>query len=120
MEFKIDSSRPVYQQIMGYICQAVLSNTYPPGSRIPSVRDLAAEMKVNPNTIQRAMTELEQQGLLISNGTLGKSVTNDLTVVNTMRQASIRAAVDECRAKFHALGLSMEEAAQLLLQNEEV
>ncbi len=120
MDFKIDSSRPVYQQIMDCICQAVLSDKYPPGSRIPSVRELAAEMKVNPNTIQRAMTELEQKGLLISRGTLGKFVTDDLTMVSTMRQASIRSAVQECRVKFRALGLSMEEAAQLLLQNEEV
>jgi len=118
MDWKIDSSRPVYQQIMEHICQAVLSNKYPPGGRIPSVRDLAAELKVNPNTIQRAMTELEQQGLLISNGTLGKFVTEDLDIINTKRQAAIHSATQECIKRFRALGLSMQEAAQLLLEEE--
>lgn len=118
MEWKIDSSRPVYQQIMEHICEAVLSNEYPPGSRVPSVRDLAAKWKVNPNTIQRAMTELEQQGLLISNGTLGKFVTEDLAVIDAKRCGAIRALVQESTAKFRALGLSMQEAAQLLLEEE--
>ena len=119
MDFKIDNSRPVYQQIVEHICQAMLSNEYPSGSRIPSVRDLAAMWKVTPNTIQRAMTELEQQGLLVANGTLGKYVTNDLAMIDAKRQAAIRSVIQESTKKFRALGLSMHEAAELLLQEEE-
>ena len=120
MDFKIDNSRPVYQQIITHICGAVVSNEYPPGSRIPSVRDLAAKWKVNPNTIQRAMTELEQQGLLVCNGTLGKFVTEDVAVIEDKRQAAIDSLVQECREKFQALGLSAQYAAALLLQEKEV
>lgn len=119
MRIKLDSSRPVYQQIMAHFREAVLSNTYPPGSRIPSVRDMAAEMNVNPNTIQRAMTELEQEGLLISNGTLGKTVTDDLTVIDKLRKNAIRQAVAECTERFSSLGLSIQQAAALLLKEEE-
>ena len=119
MQLKINSARPVYLQIEEYIRNAVITNAYPPGSRIPTVRELAAELKVNPNTVQRAMAELEQQGLLITNGTLGKMVTNDQAVIDTIRQSAIQAAIRECIANFHALGISSKEAAQLLLHTEE-
>lgn len=119
MQFKIDSSRPVYIQVEEHIRNAVITNIYPPGSRIPAVRELAAKMKVNPNTIQRAMVELEQQGLLLTNGTLGKIVTNDCKVIDSIRQLAIQKAVKESAVRFHALGLSMQEAASLL-QKEEV
>lgn len=120
MQWKIDSSRPVYVQIMEHVRSAVLSNEYPPGSRIPSVRELAALANVNPNTMQRAMAELEQQGLLISTGTLGRFVTEDKAVIEALRQEAIRDAVKICVARFRELGLSMQEAAKLLSQEEEV
>lgn len=119
MQLKINSARPVYLQIEEYIRNAVITNVYPPGSRIPAVRELAAELKVNPNTVQRAMAELEQQGLLITNGTLGKIVTEDEAVIHAIRQAAVQIAVKECVAQFKNLGISIKEAAQLLLQSEE-
>ena len=119
MQLKINSARPVYLQIEEYIRNAVITNVYPPGSRIPAVRELAVELKVNPNTVQRAMAELEQQGLLITNGTLGKIVTEDEAVIHAIRQAAVQIAVKECVAQFKNLGISIKEAAQLLLQTEE-
>ena len=68
MQLRIDSSRPVYQQIEEFIRNAVITGIYPPGSRVPAVRELAAQMKVNPNTMQRAMAELEQQYAEIQSG----------------------------------------------------
>lgn len=119
MQLKISGSRPVYLQIEEYIRNAVITNIYPSGSRIPTVRELAADLKVNPNTVQRAMTELEQQGLLIANGTLGKVVTADQTVIDSIRQKAIHAAAKDCITQFKDLGLSVKEAAQLLHQLEE-
>ena len=119
MQLKINSARPVYLQIEEYIRNAVITNVYPPGSRIPAVRELAADLKVNPNTVQRAMAELEQQGLLITNGTLGKIVTEDEAVIQAIRQVAVQIAVKECVAQFKNLGISIKEAAQLLLQTEE-
>ena len=114
MRWKIDSSRPVYIQIMEHFRSAVLANEFPPGSRIPSVRDLAVAAGVNPNTMQRALTELEHEGLLVSKGTLGRFVTDDSGIVDAMRQAAIAQAVRTSAALFVALGLTMEEAARLI------
>ena len=119
MQLKINNSRPVYLQIEEYIRNAVITNVYPSGSRIPTVRELAAELKVNPNTVQRAMAELEQQGLLIANGTLGKIVTNDQSVIDSAKNWAIAAVIEDCIARFNSLGIGTKEAAALLLQTKE-
>lgn len=75
MNWKFAGDRPVYQQIMAAIRGAILKGELPPGGKVPSVRDLAAQAQVNPNTMQRALTELEREGLLVSGGTSGRSVT---------------------------------------------
>ena len=69
MNWKFAGDRPVYQQIMAAIRGAILKGELPPGGKVPSVRDLAAQAQVNPNTMQRALTELEREGLLVSGGT---------------------------------------------------
>jgi len=120
MQWRIDSNRPVYLQIMEHIHSRVLSGEYSPGDRIPSVRELAAAASVNPNTVQRAMMELEHKGLLVSIGTLGKFITEDRQILDTLRQQAIQEAIRSSAARFRDLGLSMQEATQLLLQQEEV
>ena len=65
MDWKFTGSKPVYQQIMEQFRAAVLSGEYPPGGRVPSVRERAAEARVNPNTVQRALTELEREGFQV-------------------------------------------------------
>lgn len=118
MVWKFTGDRPVYMQIMEHIRGAILVGAYPPGARIPPVRDLAAEAKVNPNTMQRAMAELEREGLLISCGTVGRFVTDDPAILQQMRNTAIDAMVRASAAQFRALGLTMEQAAALLLALE--
>ena len=77
MNWKFSGDRPVYQQIMENIRGAVLRGELPPGGRVPSVRELAMQAQVNPNTMQRALTELEREGLLIGGGTSGRTVTKE-------------------------------------------
>lgn len=120
MLWKFDANRPVYLQIKEQFRSMVLSGQYPPGSRIPSVRELAISAKVNPNTMQRAMAELEQEGLLVSSGTLGKFVTEDQSIVEAIRQKTIADIIQASAVRFRELGLSMKEAAELLVQQEEV
>ena len=120
MLWKFDANRPVYLQIKEQFRSAVLSGQYPPGSRVPSVRELAVAAKVNPNTMQRAMAELEQEGLLVGGGTLGKFVTEDHKVVEAIRQKAVADAIAAAAARFRELGLAMEEAAGLLMQQKEV
>lgn len=120
MHWKFEANRPVYLQIKEQFRSAVLAGLYPPGSRIPSVRELAVTAKVNPNTMQRAMAELEQEGLLVGGGTLGKFVTEEQSIVDNLRQKAVADAVAAAAARFRELGLSMEEAATLLTQQKEV
>ncbi len=116
MIWKFTGNKPVYLQIMEHIRGAILVGAYPPGARMPAVRDLAAEAKVNPNTMQRAMAELEREGLLISCGTIGRFVTDDPVVLQNMKDRATDAIVRACAAQFRALGLSMEQAAGMLLE----
>lgn len=118
MNWKFTGDRPVYQQIMALIRGAVLRGELPPGGKIPSVRDLAAQAQVNPNTMQRAMTELEREGLLISGGTSGRTVTENPEVLEKMREMILEELARECAEKFMVFGITPTQAAQLLLNLE--
>lgn len=122
MQWKFAGSQPVYQQIAQTVRDAVLSGEFSPGDRVPSVRDLAAQARVNPNTVQRAFGELEQEGLLVCGGTLGRCVTRDPEILGRLRHKAVAAAVAEAAAHFRALGVPLEEAAQMLilLEKEEL
>ena len=118
MVWKFTGDRPVYQQIMEQIQGAVLSGEFAPGERIPSVRDLALQAQVNPNTMQHALQELEQQKLLTAAGTSGRYVTGDLQVLESVRALSLRQLALDCAQRFAACGLSPAQAAEYLLQLE--
>ena len=119
LQWKFGGSRPVYVQIMEHIRGAILMGEFPPGARIPPVRDFAAEAQVNPNTMQRALLELEREQLLITQGTLGRFVTDDPPILHHMRQQAAQALIRESAARFRAMGLTMEQAAAMLLALEQ-
>lgn len=119
MVWKLNGDGPVYQQLMGVIRGAVLSGTYGPGDRIPSVRELASEAQVNPNTMQRALSELEREGVLESQGTLGRIVTHDGAVLEQIRSRAVTALAEECAARFRALGICPRDVAPILQRLEE-
>ena len=116
MNWKFSGDRPVYQQIMENIRGAVLRGELPPGGKVPSVRDLAAAAQVNPYTMQRAMTELEREGLLVSGGTSGRTVTEDSEVLKEMKDRILRELARECAEKFMVFGITPTQAAQLLME----
>lgn len=118
MNWKFSGDRPVYQQIMALIRGAVLRGELPPGGKIPSVRELAAEAQVNPNTMQRAMSELEREGLLVSGGTSGRTVTEDGEVLKQLRDRTLKELAQECAEKFMVFGITPTQAAQLLMNLE--
>ena len=115
MNWKFSGDRPVYQQIMENIRGSVLRGELPSGGKIPSVRDLAAQAQVNPNTMQRAMTELEREGLLVSGGTSGRTVTTNLEVLSEMKEKILEDLARECAEKFMVFGVTPSQAAQRLL-----
>lgn len=119
MNWKLTGDSPVYQQIMAAIRGAILKGELEPGRKVPSVRDLAAQAQVNPNTMQRALTELEREGLLVGGGTSGRTVTRDETVLNAMREKTLQELAKECAEKFMVFGLTPTQAAQLLMRLDE-
>lgn len=121
MDWKFTGDRPVYQQIMEQIRGSILKGALTPGERIASVRDLAAQAQVNPNTVQRALTELEREGLLVGGGTNGRTVTKDALVLQKMRQQALEDLARECSEKFMVFGVGPAQAAELLrrLEKEE-
>ena len=81
MSWNLNSERPIYAQIMERITMDIISGIYAPGAKLPSVRDLAQEAGVNPNTMQKALSELERTGLLFSQRTSGRFITEDLAMI---------------------------------------
>ena len=87
MAWQFDSGRPIYTQLLEQIRFLIISGQYPAGSKLPSVRDLAAESSVNPNTMQRALAELERSGLIYSQRTAGRFVTEDGELIKKMKES---------------------------------
>ena len=119
MNWKFAGDRPVYQQIMAAIRGAILKGELPPGGKVPSVRDLAAQAQVNPNTMQRALAELEAQGLVETHRTSGRTVTKNGQAVEEMKQALARGCAGEYVKNMGRLGIPQPEAARMAAEYKE-
>ena len=114
MNWSITGDRPVYLQLIEQIERAIVAGEYGTGARLPSVRDLAAEAAVNPNTMQRALQELETRGLVNTQRTAGRTVTEDAArIAQLRRQLALRQATAILRA-MRALGYEKPETLALL------
>ena len=111
-EFRGDT--PIYAQLMDQLRRRIVSGDLPPGSRLPSVRDLAAEAGVNPNTMQRAMQQLEREGLVYAQRSNGRFVTEDTAVIQKAREKLAFEHVRRYRAEMKSLGFSEREMISLL------
>ena len=109
MPWQFNSREAVYLQIANRLRGRILAGEYPPDSQIPSVRQLATEAAVNPNTMQRALAQLEEEGLLYARGTVGRFVSSDPDVIKAakekVRQKTVRRWIREATS----LGFSVEE-----------
>ncbi|MCI8614544.1 GntR family transcriptional regulator [Parablautia intestinalis] len=114
MAWNLNSDRPIYAQILEVIQLRIISGRYRPGEKIPSVRDLAAEAGVNPNTMQKALSELERNGLVETQRTSGRMVTEDMEMIQETRSKLAREQVSEFIDKMKELGFSKEEVVELL------
>ena len=85
MRWQFSNDAPIYAQLIAQIKVGIVSGAFPPGERLPSVRDLATEAGVNPNTMQRALAELERDGLVYSQRTAGRFVTEDKTMIDAAK-----------------------------------
>ena len=109
-----DNNIPIYSQIVDRFVIDICSGTLPPGSRITPVRELAMQLGVNPNTLQRALGELESMGLLFTERTAGRFVTEDAALIDARRREMSRSVVSEFMEKMRALGWNDEETVKLI------
>lgn len=118
MEWKLNGDRPIYLQLCEQITLRLVSGAWPPGGRLPSVRELALDAGVNPNTMQRALAQLESEGLVITNRTAGRTVTDDTAVLDQVRQTLANEKMEEYLTGMATLGYSAEQAIALLQGKE--
>lgn len=112
MDFQ--SNIPIYIQLMDVIKNRIVSGQLQPGEKLPSVRDLALEYGVNPNTMQKALSELEWEKLLYTMRTAGRYVTEDAQMIQHLKSEQAMARMKETVATLQNLGIDREEAASLL------
>lgn len=114
MPWELDNDRPIYLQLMERIQQDIVSGIYKPGDRLPSVRDLAVEAAVNPNTMQKALSELERSGLVYSQRTSGRFITEDTQLLDEMKTSLASEHIQQFLEKMKQLGFQKEETAALI------
>lgn len=114
MEWKLDDSRPIWMQLQEQLTRKILSGVYPAGEKLPSVRDLAAEAGVNPNTMQRALASLDAEGLTVTNRTTGRTVTEDESILEGMRSTLADNIIEQFYEAAAELGYTKGQALELL------
>ena len=116
MAWSFSPHSPVYCQVAERIRRSILSGEYAPGGQIPSVRQLALEAAVNPNTIQHAFSELEDQGLIEPRGTVGRFVTENVEIIESIRIIEAEALVTDTVKKALELKVSAQKLTEMIAQ----
>ncbi|MYC14183.1 MAG: GntR family transcriptional regulator [Gemmatimonadetes bacterium] len=117
--YEFDPNAPIYLQIIGEIKKRSVRGVYSPGSKLPSVRDMAKEMGVNPNTMARAYAELEREGFVFTRRGQGSFVTEDGKKIEDEKRALAHSAAARFVVEVGELDLSSEQIADLLRKIEE-
>lgn len=116
MRWQFSNDAPIYAQLILQIKVGIVSGAFPPGERLPSVRDLATEAGVNPNTMQRALMELERDGLVYSQRTAGRFVTEDKAMIEAAKRGLAERHIKTFLEAMINLGFQREEILALLRQ----
>ncbi len=114
MAWNLDSDRPIYSQILERIQMQIAAGIYEPGEKIPSVRELAADAGVNPNTMQKALAELERRNLVVTLRTSGRVVTEDLNMIRETKNQLAKEQIDDFLKRMKALGFEREDILIML------
>lgn len=114
MPWNLDDNKPIYLQITERISKQIVSGVYSAGDKIPSVRELSAEAGVNPNTMQRALSELERSGMINTNRTSGRTVTESVDEITKAREELAKEVVTVFLKEMNELGYTGVDAISLL------
>ena len=113
MQWNFRGDTPIYLQLVEQLRMKIVSGEYPPGGKLPAVRELAAEAGANPNTVQRAFADLEREGLIYTQRTSGRFVTEDPAAIVTARKALAEEKIDVYLGGMRSLGYTAGEAVEL-------
>lgn len=114
MDNLFESNTPIYLQLVRLFTVRIACGEWKPGDRLFSVRDLAVQYKVNPNTVQRALSDLERDGLVYAERTSGRFISSDEKVIRSARDGLIRREVDGFLINMRELGLNADDCENLL------
>ena len=117
MSFEFDNNKPIYLQLVDIIKLKIISKELKPGSKLSSVRDMAQEFGVNPNTMKRALSELERENLLYSQRTSGRFVTDNEDNINQLREEVAKVEILSLYNILTKLGYKKEELIELVINN---
>lgn len=113
---QIDDSRPIWAQLVDEFRRRIAVGDWRPGDKVPAVRELALELGVNPNTVQKSLAEVDRLGLTTTERTAGRFVTPDTGAIGAARAALVQATADDFATAASGLGMSLDEATTLLAQ----
>ena len=119
MPWNLTSDRPTFAQIIEIMQLDIVSGKYAPGDKLPSVRELATEAAVNPNTMQKALSELERSGLVYSKRTSGRFITEDLNRIEGVKSTLAGEKIKSFLQSMQSLGFDKEETISLINQTLE-
>lgn len=118
MAWELSNDRPIYIQLVERITRQIVSGAYKPGDRFPSVRELALEAAVNPNTMQRAMAALEAEGLLITSRTAGRTITEDEALIAAVKKKIATVEYYNFYSSMKELGYNDEEIIRFVKETK--
>lgn len=114
MKWNLSADRPIYAQLIEQITSAIVAGEYQPREKLPSVRDLAEEAAVNPNTMQKALAELERSGLVYTQRTAGRYITEDKAMLKKIEEDIALTQIHQFLEQMGRLGLTPQEIAALV------
>lgn len=118
MSFNFDDGIPIYLQIIEYVKRQIFGRRYLPRQKLPSVRDLSFDLGVNPNTVQKALSELENIGLIYTERTNGKYVTDDECLIERMRRETMHKYIDDFYLSMDRIGIDKSQVLKILNEEE--
>lgn len=114
MDVKFNNRDPVYVQVIRHFKEQIAKGIFEPGQEIPSRRELANQLKINPNTVQRAYKEMEEQGLIFTEGNMPSRITKDELVLKSVREELIIEAVESFVHSVRSINVPLQEALNLV------
>jgi len=119
MTNQFQSNTPIYLQLVSKFKHRIVSGELAAGSKLESVRDLALSFEVNPNTMQRALSELERDGLVFAERTAGRFITKDKELIIKMKESVAQEIINQFLLQMESLGFSSQEAVNLFIKEIE-